>query len=77
MEEHHFYVKWISQRSAFYRVPANIPDVECGGGFYIRSLVNDIGKGKQKNELRIIIYRVMLLFDGRGNFLFFAFLSAG
>ncbi|XP_023571417.1 probable tRNA pseudouridine synthase 1 isoform X4 [Octodon degus] len=29
---------------AIYLVTVNIPDVECGGGFYIRSLVSDIGK---------------------------------
>ncbi|ELV12278.1 putative tRNA pseudouridine synthase 1 [Tupaia chinensis] len=31
-------------RFAIYHVTVNIPDVECGGGFYIRSLVSDIGK---------------------------------
>ena len=38
-----------------YILSINIPDVECGGGFYIRSLVSDIGKGKHKDELWITI----------------------
>ncbi|KAJ6669070.1 hypothetical protein lerEdw1_007879 [Lerista edwardsae] len=29
---------------AIYHLTVAIPDVECGGGFYVRSLVNDIGK---------------------------------
>lgn len=35
-----------------FHVTFNIPDVECGGGFYVRSLVNDIGKGRhEKNPM--------------------------
>lgn len=33
---------------AIYQVTVNIPDVECGGGFYVRSLVSDIGKGRHE-----------------------------
>lgn len=35
---------------AIYHVTFNIADVECGGGFYVRSLVNDIGKGKHEKN---------------------------
>lgn len=35
---------------AIYHVTFNIPDVECGGGFYVRSLVNDIGKGRHEKK---------------------------
>lgn len=35
---------------AIYHVTFNIPDVECGGGFYVRSLVYDIGKGRHEKK---------------------------
>lgn len=35
---------------AVYHVTINIPDVECGGGFYVRSLVSDIGKGRHEKK---------------------------
>lgn len=52
----HLFGSMVSMSSRFhivlavYHVIINIPDVECGGGFYVRSLVSDIGKGRHEKK---------------------------
>lgn len=42
---------------AIYHVTINVPDVECGGGFYVRSLVSDIGKGGYEEIKKVMVLR--------------------